>query len=59
MIWTNAIGIVEMLFCTSLVAVVGIGDQPSLSPRRLKIINTKVSVPTKFSMCTLTMLREN
>lgn len=38
----NYIGIVEMLFCTSLVAVVGVGDQPSLSPRRLKIINTKV-----------------
>ncbi|KAJ2791929.1 autophagy protein [Coemansia helicoidea] len=30
-----------MLFCTSLVALVGSGDQPSLSPRRLQIINTK------------------
>lgn len=37
----GGIGIVEMLFCTSLVAIVGIGDQPSMSPRRLKIINTK------------------
>ncbi|KAJ2745276.1 autophagy protein [Coemansia sp. BCRC 34301] len=37
----GGIGIVEMLFCTSLVALVGSGDQPSLSPRRLQIINTK------------------
>ncbi|AMD22154.1 HGL186Wp [Eremothecium sinecaudum] len=34
-------GIVEMLFSTSLVAVVGIGDNPAMSPRRLRIINTK------------------
>lgn len=34
-------GIVEMLFCTSLLAVVGIGDNPAMSPRRLKVINTK------------------
>lgn len=34
-------GIVEMLFSTSLLAVVGIGDQPAMSPRRLRIINTK------------------
>lgn len=33
--------LVEMLFSTSLLAVVGIGDQPSMSPRRLRIINTK------------------
>lgn len=37
----GGIGIVEMLFCTSLVAVVGIGE-PSRSPRRLRIVNTKV-----------------
>lgn len=37
----GGIGIVEMLFCTSLIAIVGIGDQPSMTPRRLKIINTK------------------
>jgi autophagy-related protein 18 len=30
-----------MLFMTSFVAVVGAGDQPSRSPRRLQIINTK------------------
>ncbi|KAI9008989.1 WD40-repeat-containing domain protein [Phycomyces nitens] len=34
-------GIVEMLFCTSLVALVGAGDQPTFSPRHLQIINTK------------------
>ncbi|AAS50247.1 AAL119Wp [Eremothecium gossypii ATCC 10895] len=34
-------GIVEMLFSTSLLAVVGIGDNPSMSPRRLRILNTK------------------
>lgn len=33
--------IVEMLFSTSLLSVVGIGDQPAMSPRRLRIINTK------------------
>ncbi|ONH65301.1 Autophagy-related protein 18 [Cyberlindnera fabianii] len=37
----GGIGIVEMLFSTSLIAIAGIGDQPSMSPRRLKIINTK------------------
>lgn len=37
--------IVEMLFCTSLVALVGTADsQPSSSPRKLKIVNTKVSL---------------
>jgi hypothetical protein len=35
-----------MLFCTSLVAVVGAGDKPSASPRRLQIVNTKVSIFT-------------
>ena len=38
----GAIGIAEMLFCTSLVAQVGAGEQPSLSPRRLQLTNTKV-----------------
>jgi len=37
----GGIGITEMLFMTSFVAVVGAGDQPSRSPRRLQIINTK------------------
>lgn len=46
----GGIGIVEMLFCTSLVAVVGMGDQPALSPRRLKIMNTK----RQSTICELT-----
>lgn len=33
--------IVEMLFSTSLVALVGSGDFPHLSPRKLKLVNTK------------------
>lgn len=36
-------GIVEMLFCTSLVALVGAGEHPAFSPRQLQIINTKVN----------------
>ena len=40
----GGIGIVEMLFCTSLVALVGAGEQPAFSPRRLQITNTKVSM---------------
>ncbi|KAF9131550.1 autophagy protein [Mortierella sp. 14UC] len=46
----NSIGIVEMLFCTSLVAIVGAGDQPASSPRRLQIINTK----RQSTICELT-----
>ena len=39
----GATGIVEMLFCTSLVALVGTADTlPSNSPRKLQIVNTKV-----------------
>ncbi|CAR29115.1 ZYRO0G00946p [Zygosaccharomyces rouxii] len=38
---SGSYAVVEMLFSTSLLAVVGIGDQPSMSPRRLRIINTK------------------
>lgn len=37
-------GIVEMLFCTSLVALVGAGEHPAFSPRQLQIINTKVTM---------------
>ncbi|BFZ58996.1 autophagy protein [Savitreella phatthalungensis] len=37
----GAYKIVQMLFSTSLIALVGLGDQPSLSPRRLQIFNTK------------------
>jgi autophagy-related protein 18 len=38
----GARGIVEMLFCTSLIALVGTADQPQSSPRKLQIVNTKV-----------------
>ncbi|KIY61345.1 WD40 repeat-like protein [Cylindrobasidium torrendii FP15055 ss-10] len=37
----GAKGIVEMLFCTSLIALVGAADQPHSSPRKLQIVNTK------------------
>lgn len=44
-----------MLFNTSLVAIVGAGEPPSFSPRKLQIVNTKrqtvvceVSCPTKI-----------
>lgn len=40
----GATSIVEMLFCTSLVALVGAGDRPNSSTRRLQIVNTKVSL---------------
>ncbi|KAI9014398.1 WD40-repeat-containing domain protein [Phycomyces nitens] len=43
-------GIVEMLFCTSLVALVGAGDQQNFSPRHLQIINTK----RQSTICELT-----
>ncbi|XP_061347471.1 autophagy-related protein 18b isoform X2 [Gastrolobium bilobum] len=36
----GAFVIVEMLFTSSLLAIVGAGDQPSLSPRRLCLFNT-------------------
>jgi autophagy-related protein 18 len=38
-----------MLFCTSLIALVGAADQPQSSPRKLQIVNTKVRHPS----CTL------
>ncbi|TFK72835.1 WD40 repeat-like protein [Pluteus cervinus] len=37
----GARGIVEMLFCTSLIALVGVADHPQSSPRKLQIVNTK------------------
>lgn len=30
----------QMLFCTSLLAYVGAGEQPTLSPRKLTLYNT-------------------
>ncbi|SGZ30487.1 BQ5605_C048g12380 [Microbotryum silenes-dioicae] len=46
----GATSIVEMLFCTSLVALVGAGDRPSSSTRRLQIVNTK----RQSTICELT-----
>lgn len=37
----ESVGIVEMLYTTSLVAVVMLGEEVGSSPRKLKIINTK------------------
>lgn len=37
----EAVGIVEMLYTTSLLAVVALGDEPGALPRKLKIMNTK------------------
>ncbi|KAI9203747.1 WD40-repeat-containing domain protein [Polychytrium aggregatum] len=46
----GGIGIIEMMFCTSLVALVGAGEQPAFSPRRLQITNTK----RESTICELT-----
>lgn len=61
---SGSYAIVEMLFSTSLLAVVGIGDQPSMSPRRLRIINTKkhsiiceVTFPTSILSVKMNKLR--
>ncbi|XP_039051363.1 autophagy-related protein 18b-like [Hibiscus syriacus] len=39
--------IVEMLYSSSLLAVVGAGEQPSLYPRRLCLFNTITSTPLR------------
>lgn len=38
----GARGVVEMLFSTALIALVGALDNPQSSPRKLQIVNTKV-----------------
>lgn len=38
-----------MLFCTSLIALVGAADQPQSSPRKLQIVNTKVGPDESLS----------
>ncbi|XP_047177681.1 autophagy-related protein 18b isoform X1 [Vigna umbellata] len=43
----GAFVIVEMLFSSSLIAIVGAGDQPSLSPRRLSLFNTASGAASK------------
>ena len=37
----GGVGVAEMLHCTSLVALVGGGQTPAMSPRQLQIFNTK------------------
>ncbi|XP_039119510.1 autophagy-related protein 18b isoform X2 [Dioscorea cayenensis subsp. rotundata] len=41
----GAFSIVEMLFSSSLLAIVGAGEQPSLSPRRLCLFNKVTGAP--------------
>ncbi|KAJ3024618.1 UNVERIFIED_CONTAM: autophagy protein [Siphonaria sp. JEL0065] len=48
----NSFKVVEMLFCTSLVALVGAGLKPEQSPRRLQIMNTK----RNSTICELTFV---
>lgn len=50
---TYICSIAEMLFCTSLMAYVGAGEQPTLTPRKLFLVNTAtgsviqdISLPT-------------
>jgi hypothetical protein len=51
----GARGIVEMLFCTSLIALVGAADQPQSSPRKLQIVNTKAS-EARYAASTLSCI---
>jgi autophagy-related protein 18 len=37
---TPSVGIISLLYTTSLIALVSLGDEPGQSPRKLKIINT-------------------
>lgn len=45
-----------MLFCTSLIVLVGAADHPQSSPRKLQIMNTKVRIEVRpikhvFNFC--------
>lgn len=46
---SEGIGVIEMLYCTSLVALVGSGHTPGSSPRKLKLLNLQ----TKENICEL------
>lgn len=37
-----------MLFCTSLIVLVGAADHPKSTPRKLQIMNTKVGLSGSF-----------
>eukprot|EP00873_Tetraselmis_striata_P025664 jgi/Tetstr1/445928/TSEL_033557.t1 len=43
----GAISVAEMLFCTSLLAFVGAGEQSTLTPRRLRVMNTATQTPIR------------
>ncbi|XP_078433696.1 autophagy 18 B-like protein isoform X2 [Wolffia australiana] len=43
----GAFSIVEMLYSSSFLAIVGAGEQPSLSPRRLSLFNTTTGATLK------------
>lgn len=43
----GGLNIVEMYFGTSLIGVVGTGEQPALSPRRLCLFNTNTGATKK------------
>ena len=45
----GGVGVAEMLFCTSLVALVGGGPRPAFSPRRLKLWHAR----TRRAICEL------
>jgi len=45
----GGVSVCSMLYCTSLLALVGAGDHPAFSPRKLKVFNTK----TQTSICEL------
>ncbi|KAM0930111.1 hypothetical protein ACQ4PT_001175 [Festuca glaucescens] len=50
LLYENEIGglnVVEMRYGTSLIAIVGTGEKPSLSPRRLCLLNTVKDAPKK------------
>ncbi|SGZ46681.1 CIC11C00000002928 [Sungouiella intermedia] len=65
-----SIGLVEMLYCTSLLAIVALGEEPGSLPRKLKVVNTKrqtaicdLIFPTsvllvKLSKCRMVVLLE-
>lgn len=46
---TESIGCVEMLYCTSLVVLIGSGLTPGSSPRKVKLVNTQ----NKETICEL------
>jgi autophagy-related protein 18 len=45
-----------MLFSTSLMAFVGAGEQPALTPRKLTVLNTATSTPIQDIPCASSVL---